>query len=263
MNEKLRTVLISIFTIIFVYSAVRIVIAEIGYKKAEAIYEKSRDENFFVSTQSASVDQNSNKTEEYFPDVYINFKALKAANPDIVGWIWIPDTDVSFPLLYAEDNLKYLGYSYDMQRTSSGSIFMDYRNSSSLSDCNTVIYGHNMNDGSMFGDLKKYSDYDYLSDHSDLYIFTESSIFKYRIFAAYRTENDSKSYTFSFTEDWNYNNYIEYIKNCSRDSLINVPAEEAPLIMLSTCTSIRRSERLVVHASLIAEKKYENALLTA
>lgn len=253
MRKALRTTLIVALLGILIYSITHIVLTETEYKRAEAIYDKSRSESFHIAdtVQPASA---LNETEEFFPDVSVDFKTLRNTNAEVVGWIWIGETNINFPLLQGEDNRKYLNLSYDLQQTNSGSIFMDFRNSPDLSSGNTVIYGHNMKSGGMFGELKKFGEPEYLKQHCDLYIFTETCTFKYRIFAAYKTESESKSYTFDFSKDFSYNNFLEYVMSLAGGDSSAAPSEITKLVTLSTCTSGRRNERFVVHAFLVGTK---------
>ena len=258
MSKILRIALIVIFSAVLIYSVTRIVLIQIEYQKADEIYQESR-EAFHVAENSASPQPtpsgaSSSEPEEYFPEAYADIEDLLSVNPDIVGWIWIPNTDINFPLLRADNNQKYLNLSYNLKQTNSGSIFMDYRNSSDLSDGNTIIYGHNMKNGGMFGNLKKFADIDYMKAHSYVYVFTADRILKYRIFAGYKTESTSKSYTMDFSGDISYDDFISYIVNSVGNDLIEAPEKQVPLITLSTCTSVRRTERFVVHAAFVAEK---------
>ena len=258
MNKKLRIILIIILSAVFLYSAVYIVKNELSYKQADDIYEESQSENFHVSEDVSSPQStpsgSTSESEEYFPEAYADIENLLSVNPDIVGWIWIPNTNINYPLLRADNNQKYLSLSYNLKQTNSGSIFMDYRNSPDFSNDNTVIYGHNMKNGGMFGRLKDYSDIDFLKEHCFFYIFTKDRILKYRIFAAYKTENTSESYTMDFSGDVSYGDYISYIESNSKSNLTEVPDEQVPLITLSTCTSVRRTERFVVNAAFVAQK---------
>lgn len=91
----------------------------------------------------------------------MDFAALREVNPDILGWILIPNTRVSYPFLQGTDNDYYLRRTWRKGSSAVGAIFVEASNSGDLTDFNTVIYGHNMNNGSMFGTLKKYKDLSY------------------------------------------------------------------------------------------------------
>lgn len=253
MNKKIRAILITVLSCMILYSFIRIVLTETEYKRAEKIYEKSRQESFHLSDTEQELVSADEETE-FFPEVSVDFNELKKINPEIIGWLWIPGTNINFPLLLTENNLKYLNLSYDLQQTNSGSIFMDYHSSSDFDDDNTIIYGHNMHSGGMFGELKKFADSEYLSQNNELYIFTENRVYKYCVFAAYVTENDSKSYTRNFTEVFGYNDLLEYIVSAAGGNVNDLPEDGAALVTLSTCTSMRRDERFVVHAYLEATK---------
>lgn len=252
MKKKIILIASFVLAALLIYSTSQIIVAEKNYIKADRIYEQSRIDSFHI-TESKSEDASSTEPEDSFPDVFVDFEFLKSTNPEIVGWLWIPDTEISYPLLKTEDNQKYLSLSFDCQYTNSGSIFIDFRNSQDFEDGNTIIYGHNMKSGGMFGCLKDFSDNSYLSEHSELYIFTESQVLKYRIFASYTTSCDSQSYTSSFLSETDFFDFLVYIQACSEEALESVPEKQAPLLTLSTCTK-RRSDRFVVHAYFTASK---------
>ena len=269
MNKVLRIVLILLFSAVLIYSLTKIVLIELEYKKADDIYADSRTAHFHVSedpSDSGTLGQaDSTKDasdEEYFPFAVADVAELQAINPEVAGWLWIPGTTINYPLVQAQDNAKYLSLSYDLQRTNSGSIFMDFRNTADFSDDNTVIYGHNMHSGGMFGSLKEFGEPSYLDTHKYLYVFTSGRILKYRVFAAYKTENTSESYTRDFSAEIDYTSYMDYVFSSAGENLLDAPDKQAPLLMLSTCTSVRRTERFVLHATLVAEKDTETGKIT-
>ena len=276
--SKTRTLIVFALLAVFLLCGVRMVMIFLDYHKGEEIYETSREAFVIKETPPAQATAPGNEQEaegnepgtpddvtseelpwyltsgESFPEMDVDFETLLAVNEDIVGWLWIPDTDISYPLLLGADNAEYIHTTYDGSYNSAGSIFMDYRCSASLEDVNTVIFGHNMKNGTMFGGLKKFEDGDYLSEHKDMYIITPECVRKYRIYASYVTENGSDSYTFEFPDEDSVAEYRTYIDehNCVETDF--TPHEDAPLVMLSTCTSGRRIDRFVVHAALVAIK---------
>ncbi len=270
MAKRLRIILIILLAAVFLFCAVRLISILLEYRQAENIYDQERDAVFVLTdeedggaqaadsaapeAQDTDPDPDAPEAEEsekYFPEASVDFDALLAEAPDVVGWLWIPDSEISYPLVQGADNDQYLHQTYNGVQNSSGSIFLDYRCSSDLSDWNTVIYGHNMKNGSMFGSLDAYADQDYFDTHPLLYIFTPDRILKYRVFSAYVTEYDSETYDLSGEDRAAY---VQYALDSSAVQGGRDQETAAPLLLLSTCTSRTRTERFVVHAVLIGEK---------
>ncbi len=263
MHKTVRFILILIFVAALVYSLINLVQLARDYKQADDIYNESRAEHFHVAptpTPAGAAEDAPEPTaepEDAFPEAYADIAELQVVNPEVSGWLWIPETNISYPLLQGLDNIKYLSRSYDLQYTGSGSIFTDYRSAADFSGDNTVIYGHNMNNGGMFGKLKEFGERDYLEEHPYIYIFTAERTLKYRVFAAYKTQSTSESYVFNFAEaGTDFARYLAYIAASAGENHTELP-EEGALLMLSTCTSAQRTERFVVHAVLVAEKPLE------
>lgn len=94
-----------------------------------------------------------------------DLSALQRINSDVIGWILIPGTDVNYPLLHTTDNSTYLHTAWDGSYNQAGSIFMETRTNPDMEDFNTIIYGHNMRNGSMFATLMRYKDAQYPLDY--------------------------------------------------------------------------------------------------
>ena len=119
-------------------------------------------------------------------DIPVDFEALQAENPDIYAWITIPGTNVDYPILQLEgDNGYYLNHSVDGAGSIAGAIFTEDYNSKDFTDPNTIIYGHNMKNGSMFRTLHNYSDREFFDNNRDITIYMPDKILHYTIFAAY------------------------------------------------------------------------------
>lgn len=177
----------------------------------------------------------------------LDLAALQAVNSEVVGWILIPDTDISFPLLQGTDNDYYLHYTWQNNWSSLGSIFVDYRNSGDLSDFHTVIYGHRMNNHTMFAPLHNYKQAGYWQTHPSVYLVDANGVHKYDIFAAYETAT-TETYQLQFADDAARQSYLD---GCaSRNTLDTgiVPTTEDRVITLSTCTGTGQSTRWVVQA---------------
>ena len=278
MKSKLRIPLMLALSAVLLYSVGRIVLTQIEYRTADAIYEESRAIGLQVvpsappssppaPAPAPAAPSQVPATEEApaddgFPAVSADLAALAAINDEVIGWLWNPDTDISYPLLQGQDNQKYLNTSYNRKHSSAGSIFEDFRNAGDMTDDNTLIYGHNMKNGAMFGTLKEFAQPEYRNEHKYVYLFLDGIVLKYRIFAAYKTESTSDSYTRDFSKTMSYEDFLGYITASAGDETVQLPQERARLLTLSTCTSGRRTERFVLHAVLEAEKVLDTSALT-
>lgn len=120
--------------------------------------------------------------EEKKIDIPVDFDSLQKENPDIYAWITIPDTVIDYPIVQSsEDNAYYLNHSAEKTDSASGAIYSENYNKKNFDDPITLLYGHNMKDGSMFAGLHKYEEDTYFNDHKDLVIYTPDAILKYKI----------------------------------------------------------------------------------
>lgn len=127
----------------------------------------------------------------------IDFASLKSVNEDVIGWIYVEALpDINYPIVQGEDNDTYLHMTYEGNYNFAGTIFMDYENKDDFSDCNTLVYGHNMKNGSMFAQLKNFSKNDETYKKSKYFwIFTPEKNYRYEIISAYTTGASSDTYT--------------------------------------------------------------------
>lgn len=246
MKKPLRIVLIVLLSTLMLFSLWRAVMIQIGYRNADELYKELRNQHVQSEVPPPSGEA---ATEDAFPTMQIDLEGLREINPEVTGWIWIPDTKVNYPFLQGTDNQNYLNKSYRQGNDVGGSVFMDYRNQADLSDDNTILYGHNMKNGAMFGGLKKFADQSYRDAHPYIYLATQDGILKYRIFAAYKTESTSQSYTRNLSG--NQDAFLRYIASCTEGSQTALPDKQSRMITLSTCTSVRRTERFVVHGVFV------------
>ena len=180
----------------------------------------------------------------------ISLEALRERNPDVAGWIWIPDTKINYPLMQGTDNDYYLHHTWERQANSVGSIFLEHRNSPDLTDYNTIVYGHNMNNGSMFGGLRNFAVESYCQDHPWIYLLTDSGIFRYEVFAAYRADVDSATYGLSFREEKTRAAFLIHALESSQVDTGVAPELTDRILTLSTCSGAGYTNRWVVQARL-------------
>ena len=180
----------------------------------------------------------------------MDFTALREVNRDVQGWIMIPGTVISSPLLQGEDNQYYLKHTWKKWTSAVGAIFLEWQNSPDLSDFNTIIYGHRMNNGSMFASLKNYKKQSYWAAHPCVYITDDNGSHKYEIFAAYEVSTTGTTYQLGFSDDASKQAFIDY---CLEQSVIDTgitPTVYDRVLTLSTCTGNGHATRWVVQAVL-------------
>jgi SrtB family sortase len=111
----------------------------------------------------------------------INFKALKRRNSQIIAWVSIPNAPIDYPIVKGRDNQFYLSNNAMRQRSSSGAIFLDSKLRSNFNNQDSIVYGHNMRDGSMFGSLDRYQNRAYRNRHQFIFVYTPKQTRRYRV----------------------------------------------------------------------------------
>ena len=188
-------------------------------------------------------------------DCPIDFESLWETNKDVYAWIAIPGTVIDYPILQHEtDNSYYLNYTIDGIEGYPGSIYTEKVNSKDFTDNNTVIYGHNMRNGTMFTDLHKFRDADFFADNDTIYIYTPEKQLTYKIFAAYLYDDRHLMNSFDFSDSEVYANYLTQILNMDSEDM-NIRneltvTENDKIITLITCIRERPHMRVYVQGVL-------------
>ena len=240
-KAKLNRIVTVLFLCVFLFSL---------YKAGNILLEYYNINRFYDETLS----QYATGTDSLLPDV--DLKALRKVNKDVIGWIYIPDTNVNFPILKGKTNKQYLFQSYKKEYLTAGSIFIDYRCGRDFCDKNTVIYGHNMHNGSMFGKLKKYKSEKYKSKHPYIYILLPGDVLnKYEIIAYFQADVTGAVYDLPLQGDCSEEQFERLKETIAEENLYTGSAaisEDDRLITLSTCTQDSRNDvRVVVIAKLV------------
>lgn len=178
----------------------------------------------------------------------VDFDTLQSVNPDIQAWLYMSGSSIHSPVLQAEDNSTYLYRLADGSSNAHGSLFLDCRNAGDFSDWNTLIYGHNMKDGSMFGGLKKYRKQAYYDVHPEMTLFTPEKTYRMEIFAAVTTDVSAAVYRVPAARE----ERDELVQWAQRNSEIECDVSigtEDRIVTLSTCTG-GDDDRFVVLAVL-------------
>lgn len=230
---------------VFIFSAVKL--GQYAYTYIEV--ESQLKEIQHVYSGSVELEQPQDETKEYV--VRERFQELLALNNRIVGWISLNGTELDNPILQAEDNEFYLHHNYLDEESRAGSIFMDFRNDFEELGKHTILYGHVMRNGSMFGGLANYNEQSYAEEHAVISFETLYASYDLYVFAAYETTTDFYYIETDFTEE-SYNEFLNDIQSRSKISMPIQVNETDRIVTLSTCTtSSRDNERFVVHAKVV------------
>lgn len=234
-------------------------------EEMEALYDEHKQDNEAETVTTEVSEDDIQETEgeilaeETEANVYegcpVDFAGMWETNEDVYAWITIPGTVIDYPILqHATDNTYYLNYNIDGSYGYPGCIYTENLNSKDFTDNNTVIYGHNMKNGTMFAGLHKFEDAAFFEEHTKVYIYTPEKELNYTIFAAYIYDDRHLMYSFDFADSEVYATYLEDIQNMrSMNALIReditVTAEDK-IITLVTCIGNQPSKRLLVQAVL-------------
>ncbi len=248
-------VLCIILLCVFVYSGYKIITTIRGYKQAEKTYTEVANQFATVVSSPTPVPVESEQPQDdgIDPEVSplnIDFAGLRAQSTDYVAWIYGPNTVINYPIAYTDDNFYYLDHIPGEIQNANGTIFIDCRNASDFSDQNTCVYGHNMNDGSMFASLRNYRDANYYTEHPVIYLSTPDFNYRLDLIAGFITEPTSFAYASTFDTPEQFMGHIELIKDLSTfksDVQVN---ETDKIVTLSTCTYERDDGRYVVVGKL-------------
>ncbi len=177
--------------------------------------------------------------------ISVNFEKLLARCDEVVAWIYSPNTELNYPIVQAEDNEKYLRTLMNGNYSLGGTLFMDYQNSSDFSDWNSIIYGHNMKDGSMFGGIPRYKYQSYYDEHPTMQLLTPTGDFMVEWIAGYSTTSGSDIYLIPQTLEERNQLLSAAILQSTFQSNVTVDDDDK-LLTLSTCTYTEEDSRYVL-----------------
>ena len=206
------------------------------------------------SQESATIPDDPNIIQLLETDLTL----LRKENEDVVGWIAIPDTNISYPLLQWTDNQFYLKHTWKQTPNGNGSIFIEYQNSPDFTDFNTIIYGHNMQSGAMFGTLRYYKNKNYWKEHPAFYIVCDQGVLRYDIFAVHKTGTDTIIYGLDLETEKKREAFIRFATDYSCVDTGLEPTIDDKIVTLSTCSGQGHSTRWVVQGLLNKSGSYIN-----
>lgn len=237
--NSIYNILILICVIGFITTLFIILRDHQSFQLADQNYQEIRDLRI-ISNQNDSIGNTS-----------IDFESLSKINPDIIGWIGFEGLEIDYPVVQTKDNEFYLNHLFSLEKNKLGAIFVDYRNKSDLSDRNTIIYGHNMKNGSMFSSLTNYKSQDYYDANPDILLVTKEKKYRVDFFAGLVVDGSYESVRFSLSDEDDFNQYINSLEDMStfKSSVIVGPQDR--IISLVTCSYEYNNARYALYGKLV------------
>ena len=269
MRKWIKAGLLVAVLLVFSYSAWHIAVARSGYKKSREVYETAA-EDYTRPAVSAPEAQNTSapraeepaaeptaenapeeRTEEEYAPIEVDFAELTKVNPDVYAWIYCEDTVINYPVLWGRDNEYYLERNYRGGHDPSGSIFSDAGNFKGVIDYNIILYGHHMQDMSMFATLKYWLEQEYYEEHPVMWLLTPEQDYRIELFSGYVTSADSETYTIFREGGEELGDYLQRVREKSDfSSSVEMDPEER-YVVLSTCAYSFQLARTVLHGRLV------------
>ncbi len=253
MNKKKWKIIFYISSALCILSLIAGIMLYFSMCRSKDDYEKLRSE------AKSTISDNQLGEIITSSGIKIDFENLQKKNKDIYAWITIPETRVDYPIVqsYSEDDDFYLNHNIDKKYDINGSIYTEKHNKTDFSDPVTVIYGHNMLDGSMFQTLHSFRDKNFFEENKYIYIYLPDRILTYTIVSAYKWDNRHILNSFDFSDSEVFTEYLETIENPNslevnrRDFDLSTSDK---ILTLSTCIGNEKDYRYLVQGVLTDEK---------
>ena len=256
MWAKIRRVLMILLAAVFLFCGGTVAVVQHQYNVSKRLYRNASSTFTEVQTQTPPEKVKDEKGVEIpvgeLAPIKVDFEALQKVNPDIIGWIYCPDTVIDYPVLHGEDNDTYLHHSFDRTYNASGSIFEDAYDLRGFLDSNFVLYGHHMANGAMFATLDHWQREEYFDEHPVMWLLTPTQDYRVELFSAYHTSAYSDVYTIYRAPSPEFTEYLAKVQGYSYVKRDNVTLDpNARYALLSTCAYIFDDARSVLHGKLV------------
>ena len=244
-------------TLLIYFVLVSLIIISIIYIVREFYWKKEAvEETKIVDT----IEVDESKVTKESTKRMIQVKSLQQENSDVVGFLEIENTNISYPVVQGNDNEYYMTHNYKKEKSKNGAIFLDKDYDWNIQSNNYLIYGHNLNNGTMFQELLKYADESYYKEHLTISFTTADEEGVYDIISVFRSKvyntNDNVFKYYFFINPKTEEEYNYYIKNIKDISLYNIEKTAkygTQLITLSTCSYHVKDGRFVVVGAKVKE----------
>ncbi len=265
-NKIILPLLFVLFAAVAIFAGYKVLDTLLDYGEGENAYDSLR-QNVSVSAEDSenalspkpdpddkeSASPQEEVQPEETPDPHegidfpeVDFRLLSIMNEDIIGWIYMENSPIDYPIVQGEDNDEYINKLPDGKYNSAGSIFMDYRNSPDFSDRHTIIYGHRMNNNSMFGTIVNYKNQSWYDEHPRCFIMTAEENYVVEIFAGYVASLDEEAWKLDFESDEEFEQWLSeaMARSCFESDV--VPEQGERIISFSTCNRMNGYTRFIL-----------------
>ena len=258
-----KYILLVMFIILFIFSLYNIILWFKDNKNTSNIEDSLKDINIETVQDNENTEIINEPTDEFdpywdyikIPLISVDFTELKKKNKNTVGWLFVNNTNINYPVVQGKNNSYYLSVSFDEKYSDAGWIFMDYRNKSDLSDRNTVIYGHSRKNMSLFGTLRNVVKKSWYTDNENYVVKfstpTENTL--WQVFSTYTIEAEDYYIKTSFKNDSEYEKWLSTVKNRSVFNYKTTVNKNDKILTLSSCYT-SDGIRVVLHAKLIKKE---------
>ena len=254
--NKLRKALLVVFAGIVLVAGWKLWSIRAEYEEGETLYETVAEDVVTIPEELedfASESVASSEPEEAVIHIgkppAVNFEKLWKTNADVVAWIYAPGTPINYPVVQGTDNEYYLKRMLNRQSNGAGTIFMDCRNEANIADFNTILYGHNMKNGSMFGYLTRYRNQGWYDTHPVMWLVTAEETYKIDVLAGRTVTANDATYTIYNSEE-TFQAWLKDFMSKSDFKSETTAEDVTQIIALSTCTYTYDDARYVLVGTL-------------
>lgn len=245
MDRRIRRIAAGILLVIFLGSTGVILYTKHQYRVSEDLYSQASD-RYTVRMEEPEVQDG-----EALAPVVVDFDLLQEENEDIVGWIYCEGTPLDYLVVQGPDNDYYLRRSYDGVHSTAGTIFIDANNRPGFADCNTIIYGHNMKNGSMFAVLSNWAEQEFYEAHPVIWFLTPERDYQIVLKSGYTVSAHSDTYTIYPEACEEFDGYLADAQERSNFEPVQGPEGEGHYALLSTCSYVFDDARYVLLGELV------------
>ena len=253
--KKIKNIIYIFLIILIIGSSIYII--KYYYDMYNAKKQTKLLDNISLEETNPIVIENKAQEENITPsktERMLKLEELQKENSDIVAWLEIEGTKINYPVLQGKDNSYYMTHDYQKKYSSNGSVFLDKDYSWSLPSANLLIYGHNMNNNTMFQDLLSYQKESFYKEHPNIRFTTKDEDVYYEIISAFKSRVYYKSeqnvfryyYFVNEKDETDYNNFVQNAKKASLYDTGKTANYRDSLITLSTCSYYTEDGRFVV-----------------